>query len=105
VNPHTACSKCPHTATGCAGACPCKLDGKDIEAHKAAMYCPLGRFGSAVKPEGWDATPESKLRGLGDVVAAITSAVGIPPCGGCEERRDALNRIVPFSRPSGTRPT
>ena len=37
-----------------------------------------------------------KLRGLGDVVASVTSAVGIKPCGGCKERQAALNRLVPF---------
>jgi hypothetical protein len=37
------------------------------------------------------------LRGLGDVVAAVTTAVGIKPCGGCKERQAALNRLVPFA--------
>ena len=31
-------------------------------------------------------------RGLGDVVKNITSAVGIKPCGGCQKRREAMNR-------------
>ena len=39
------------------------------------------------------------LRGLGDVVAAATSAVGIRPCGGCKARQEALNRLVPFAAP------
>lgn len=34
--------------------------------------------------------------GAGDVVAAATKAVGIKPCGGCERRRKALNRLVSF---------
>ena len=38
------------------------------------------------------------LRGLGDVVAAATKAVGIQPCGPCKKRREALNRLVPFER-------
>jgi hypothetical protein len=37
------------------------------------------------------------MRGLGDVVAAVTTAVGIKPCGGCKERQAALNRLVPFA--------
>jgi hypothetical protein len=37
-----------------------------------------------------------KLRGLGDVVAAVTSAVGIQPCGGCKKRQESLNKLVPF---------
>ena len=36
------------------------------------------------------------LRGLGDVVAAATKAIGIQPCGGCKKRQDWLNRAVPF---------
>lgn len=37
------------------------------------------------------------MRGLGDLVARVTSAVGIKPCGGCKGRQDTLNKIVPFS--------
>ena len=36
--------------------------------------------------------------GLGDVVKSITFAVGIQPCGGCEQRRAALNRWMVFHR-------
>lgn len=36
-------------------------------------------------------------RGLGDTVAKITSRFGIRPCGGCERRRDLLNRWVPYA--------
>lgn len=36
------------------------------------------------------------MRGLGDVVAAVTTAVGIKPCGGCKQRQEALNKLVPF---------
>lgn len=28
---------------------------------------------------------------LGDAVAALTKAIGIPPCGGCDKRRQWLN--------------
>ena len=36
------------------------------------------------------------MAGLGDAVAKVTKALGFTPCGGCERRRQALNRIVPF---------
>ena len=36
-----------------------------------------------------------KVRGLGDVIAMMTTAVGIKPCGGCKKRQAALNRMVP----------
>lgn len=47
--------------------------------------------------------PESPtpMRGLGDVVAAVTSAVGIKTCGGCKKRQEALNRLVPFKQNPG----
>lgn len=36
--------------------------------------------------------------GLGDVVAGMTKAVGIQPCGGCKRRQAALNRLLAFGR-------
>lgn len=36
------------------------------------------------------------MRGLGDVVAKVTTALGIPPCGGCKQRQAFLNKVVPF---------
>ena len=36
--------------------------------------------------------------GLGDVVKKATYAMGIKPCGGCQQRADALNRWMSFSR-------
>lgn len=41
-------------------------------------------------------------RGFGDTVAAITTAVGIKPCGGCKARQEALNRLFPFRDNSGS---
>lgn len=39
-----------------------------------------------------------QMRGLGDVVARVTDAVGIPKCGGCAKRQEMLNKLVPFSK-------
>ena len=36
--------------------------------------------------------------GLGDVIKKTTYAMGITPCGGCENRAAALNRWMSFSR-------
>lgn len=36
--------------------------------------------------------------GLGDVVKRVAYAVGIKPCGGCEQRATSLNRRVAFVR-------
>lgn len=35
--------------------------------------------------------------GLGDAIRKATEAVGIQPCGGCEERRKKLNQRVQFN--------
>lgn len=50
----------------------------------------------ATPPESTEAA-DGKWRGLGDVVASATKAVGISPCGGCRKRQELLNKIVPFS--------
>jgi hypothetical protein len=31
--------------------------------------------------------------GLGEQVASFTKAIGLKPCGGCQGRREALNRM------------
>ena len=33
--------------------------------------------------------------GIGDTVAAVTTAAGIKPCGGCKKRQAALNNATP----------
>ena len=38
-------------------------------------------------------------KGLGDVIANITTAVGIKHCAKCNERQETLNRLFPFSKP------
>jgi hypothetical protein len=35
--------------------------------------------------------------GLGELIKRATSAIGIRPCGGCEQRAMALNRWLSFS--------
>ena len=40
--------------------------------------------------------PEEET-GLGDVIKRATYLVGIKPCGGCQRRAAALNRMVRFS--------
>lgn len=36
--------------------------------------------------------------GLGELIKKTTYAMGIKPCGGCEERAAALNRWMTFTR-------
>lgn len=35
-------------------------------------------------------------RGLGDVLASVTKAVGVAPCKSCKKRQDTLNRRFPL---------
>jgi hypothetical protein len=37
-----------------------------------------------------------KNKGLGDVIANVTTAIGIEPCDGCNRRKDQLNKLFPF---------
>ena len=41
---------------------------------------------------------KKEIQGLGDVVAAVTSAVGIEPCLDCKERQFSLNRLFNFKK-------
>jgi hypothetical protein len=42
--------------------------------------------------------------GLGDAIKRATYAVGVRPCGGCEQRATAMNAWVVFSRSGPVRP-
>jgi len=39
---------------------------------------------------------ETRITGVGDFVKALTSALGIRPCAGCERRAERLNKLIPF---------
>lgn len=41
------------------------------------------------------------VRGMGDIIAAATTAIGIKPCGGCKERQAKLNQLFPLNQPQG----
>lgn len=49
-------------------------------------------------PKYWEVVEES--RGLGDTVAKLTTKLGITPCGGCKDRQQKLNEIVPYKKPA-----
>jgi hypothetical protein len=42
--------------------------------------------------------PQKPMEGLGDAIRRVTDWAGIKPCAACDERRDKLNRIVPFPK-------
>lgn len=86
-----ACHRCLYRQAGCAGPCVCTIDGRDIIDHATAGDCPKG-----FHAQGVDSPSPQPSRGLGDTIAKITHAVGIEPCGGCERRRQILNRMAPY---------
>ena len=45
-----------------------------------------------------DTGTETKVNGLGDVVKAVTNAIGIETCDDCEQRRLKLNKMFPFTK-------
>ena len=41
--------------------------------------------------------PDEPMKGVGDVVAKVTTFLGFKTCGGCQKRREALNDLLPFT--------
>ena len=41
---------------------------------------------------------EQEWRGLGDVIASATKAIGIAPCPKCRQRQESLNKALPFKK-------
>lgn len=75
------CHACPKRQRPCAGACLCEANGKDITENANAHDCPEQRF---------------PARGIGDVVAKVTTAFGIKPCEKCKETQKRWNEAMPF---------
>jgi len=67
----------------------------------------MGRKKKVVEPEIildglTEETTDQKLEsaGLGDMIASITTAIGIEPCAACERRKQALNKAFPWLKAS-----
>jgi hypothetical protein len=84
---------CPTCGVGFRDATPVpftlavRLSSELTEAEKAELF-----------PDVTDPTL------LGERIAALTSALGIPPCGGCTERKNWLNRAHQLVRDLICRP-
>jgi len=75
----------------------CTVTGRSVESVAGAV---VGRkLGVVTLDDTHPAFPS--LRGLGDVVATVTTALGVKPCGGCKERQKTLNDAVPFGTKQG----
>ena len=73
-----------------------------IHLQKAKCQHPEGlAFGRLPKNADCVACPhyQGPSRGVGDIVANITKSIGFRPCGGCQKRREALNRAIPLAQP------
>lgn len=71
----------------------CECRGHDGRPDPAPVDCEFFREQFA---HGDEWTPKQRSRGIGDVIAKVTNAVGIPSCGGCKKRQNALNEFLPF---------
>jgi len=91
-----------HTSIGC-NRCRSKTEkgeqfrakfGPQLTGSTGEWDCPFGKG-----PVGTDLPQETrrKFRGAGDVVAAITHAIGIEPCIPCMERQAAWNEALPYN--------
>jgi hypothetical protein len=70
----------------------------DCDFDNDAMTCPACGFKAGARDwrRNCAAAKKPGIRGLGDVVARVTDALGIPKCGGCAKRQELLNTLVPF---------
>ena len=81
------------------GGVPECLAGEDLSGCDS---CSFRKQRQPIQPQ--NRTPQTKeqqanrIRGLGDLIAAGTRAVGIRQCGGCKKRQAALNQMVPFGK-------
>lgn len=60
----------------------------------------MGESGGEISNNGTKPLPDAQnaVRGLGDAVHALTHALGIRECDGCEKRRELFNRLWQWSQ-------
>lgn len=67
--------------------------------ESGTVVCGLGLFdGGMISPAhcGQCEKYAGPMRGAGDLVAKITTTVGIKPCGGCKKRQMDWNKAFPY---------
>lgn len=64
-----------------------------INGH-AVDLATRAKYAKAFGDDAWNVSMPS--RGLGDVIAKVTSKLGVKPCKSCKKRQKWANRIVPF---------
>jgi hypothetical protein len=75
----------------------CAVTGRSREDVEPAVASRDG--GTLLLDDTHPAFPS--LRGLGDVVATVTTALGVKPCPPCKERQKTWNDAVPFGTKQG----
>jgi len=70
------------------------MHGHPVPNHPGYYWHQVG--GSAARPTLAARWGRPRARGAGDVVARMTSAVGIKPCAPCKQRQAKLNRWWSF---------
>jgi len=79
----------------------CKLKSGPTRAQPEQFHhvCTDGRPAVALSPqETEELFGDTDPTLLGERIASLTSALGIPPCGGCEKRRAWLNKAHAWLR-------
>lgn len=78
-------------------ACPfCNFKTDKLAYSDFPFTCACGAYAEA---PGRVSQPTNKrrARGFGDTIANFTTAIGIKPCGGCNERKKTVNKWFPYS--------
>jgi len=71
---------------------PVKVSQEEIDRLKAMLKEKRGN----VPCIAHESAVSNNVDGLGDMVAKLTSAVGIKPGSGCKKRQAWLNKLIPF---------
>jgi len=93
---NTACKSSVHCAT-----CRDKRDGRSFRESLGNAFILPNDAPDFECPHGkeWGYKPKQTViasTGIGDTIAKITSAIGVKPCGGCQKRKEALNKLIPY---------
>jgi len=77
------------------------MKSEDAEAIHAKHWVDPSSGSSIASSGSSIVVPSLDSQGLGDTIAKVTRAMGVKkPCGGCQKRKDKLNKIFPYRQRS-----